>query len=103
MADTNGYIKLHRSILSWEWYSDIKTRGLFIHLLLSARWEDTLCMGQVIKRGQLCTTVRELSELNGLTSKKVRTAIVHLQTTGEITIQSYMGVEVCYHRTLLLG
>ena len=88
MADTNGYIKLHRSILSWEWYGDIKTRGLFIHLLLSARWEDTRCMGQVIKRGQLCTTVRELSELNGLTSKEVRTAIVHLQTTGEITIQS---------------
>lgn len=88
MADTNGYIKLHRSILSWEWYSDIKTRGLFIHLLLSARWEDTRCMGQVIKRGQLCTTVRELSELNGLTSKEVRTALVHLQTTGEITIQS---------------
>lgn len=88
MADTNGYIKLHRSILSWEWYGDIKTRGLFIHLLLSARWEDTRCMGQVIKRGQLCTTVRELSELNGLTSKEVRTALVHLQTTGEITIQS---------------
>lgn len=88
MADTNGYIKLHRSILSWEWYGDIKTRGLFIHLLLSARWENTRCMGQVIKRGQLCTTVRELSELNGLTSKEVRTALVHLQTTGEITIQS---------------
>ncbi len=88
MADTNGYIKLHRSILSWEWYGDIKTRGLFIHLLLSARWEDTRCMGQVIKRGQVCTTVRELSELNGLTSKEVRTALVHLQTTGEITIQS---------------
>lgn len=88
MTDTNGYIKLHRSILSWEWYSDINTRGLFIHLLLSARWEDTRCMGQVIKRGQVCTTVRELSELNGLTSKEVRTALVHLQTTGEIMIQS---------------
>lgn len=88
MADTNGYIKLHRSIMSWEWYEDIKTRGLFIHLLLSARWEDTRCMGQVIKRGQLCTTVRELSELNGLTSKEVRTALSHLQTTGEIIIQS---------------
>ena len=32
--------------------------------------------------------MRELSELNGLTSKEVRTALVHLQTTGEITIQS---------------
>ncbi len=88
MADTNGYIKLHRSILSWEWYGDIKTRGLFIHLLVAAQWEDVRIEGQVIKRGQLCTTVRELSELNGLTSKEVRTALVHLKTTGEITIQS---------------
>ena len=88
MADTNGYIKLHRSILSWEWYGDIKTRGLFIHLLLSARWEDTRCMGQVIKRGQVCTTVRELSELNGLSTRQTRTALEHLQSTGEIKIQS---------------
>ena len=88
MADTNGYIKLHRSILSWEWYGDIKTRGLFLHLLVAAQWEDVRIEGQVIKRGQLCTTVRELSELNGLTSKEVRTALVHLKTTGEITIQS---------------
>ncbi len=88
MTDTNGYIKLHRSILSWEWYSDINTRGLFIHLLLSARWEDTRCMGQVIKRGQLCTTVRELSELNGLSTRQTRTALEHLQSTGEIKIQS---------------
>ena len=88
MTDTNGYIKLHRSILSWEWYNDINTRGLFIHLLLSARWEDTRCMGQVIKRGQLCTTVRELSELNGLSSRQTRTALEHLQSTGEIKIQS---------------
>lgn len=88
MTDTNGYIKLHRSILSWEWYNDINTRGLFIHLLLSARWEDTRCMGQVIKRGQLCTTVRELSELNGLSTRQTRTALEHLQSTGEIKIQS---------------
>lgn len=88
MTDTNGYIKLHRSILSWEWYNDINMRGLFIHLLLSARWEDTRCMGQVIKRGQLCTTVRELSELNGLSTRQTRTALEHLQSTGEIKIQS---------------
>ncbi len=64
MTDTNGYIILHRSIMSWEWYGDVKTRSLFIHLLLSARWEDTRCMGQVIKRGQLCTTVGAIEAYN---------------------------------------
>lgn len=88
MPENKGFIKLHRAILGWEWYGDINTRGLFIHLLLSACWEDTTYTGQVIKRGQLCTTVRELAEINGLTVKETRTALKHLQTTGEIIMCS---------------
>lgn len=88
MADTNGYIKLHRSILSWEWYSDIKTRGLFLHLLVAAQWEDVRIEGQVIKRGQLCTSIRKLADVVGLSERGVRTSLQRLQSTGEITMQS---------------
>lgn len=88
MADTNGYIKLHRSILSWEWYGDIKTRGLFLHLLVAAQWEDVRIEGQVIKRGQLCTSIRKLSDVVGLSERGVRTSLQRLQSTGEITMQS---------------
>ena len=88
MPENKGYIKLHRSILDWEWYGDIKTRALFMHLLICANWEDTGYMGRVIKRGQLCSTVKELAERNGLTTKEIRTALAHLQATGEITIHT---------------
>lgn len=30
-----GFILLHRSILRWEWYGDLNTARLFIHLLLT--------------------------------------------------------------------
>lgn len=88
MADTNGYIKLHRSILSWEWYGDIKTRGVFLHLLVAAQWEDVRIEGQVIKRGQLCTSIRKLADVVGLSERGVRTSLQRLQSTGEITMQS---------------
>lgn len=88
MTDTNGYIKLHRSILSWEWYGDIKTRGLFLHLLVAAQWEDVRIEGQVIKRGQLCTSIRKLADVVGLSERGVRTSLQRLQSTGEITMQS---------------
>lgn len=88
MADTNGYIKLHRSILSWEWYGDIKTWGLFLHLLVAAQWEDVRIEGQVIKRGQLCTSIRKLADVVGLSERGVRTSLQRLQSTGEITMQS---------------
>lgn len=36
-----GYIKIHRKMLDWEWYDDIPTKTLFLHLLLTANWKDS--------------------------------------------------------------
>lgn len=88
MTNTNGFIKLHRSVLSWEWYGDVNTRGLFIHLLLTAQWEDVSIGGRSIKRGQLCTSIRKLADVTGLSERGVRTSLQRLQSTGEITMQS---------------
>lgn len=82
----NGYIKLHRKIFEWEWYGDINTRLVFIHLLLCAEWEDCEFRGVHLKRGQLATTVRELAANNRLTIQQTKTALSHLQSTNEITI-----------------
>ncbi|MGN0641240.1 MAG: hypothetical protein ACI4JT_09865 [Oscillospiraceae bacterium] len=86
MPSTNGFVKLNRSIMNCEWYGDIKVRGLFVHLLLSACWEDKL--GADIARGQLRTTLRELSENSGLSIKETRTALERLKASGEITVCS---------------
>lgn len=80
-----GYISLHRSILKWEWYDDLKTKVLFIHLLLEANYEDKKWRGELIERGQLITSLRKLSEDTGLTLQQVRTSITKLKSTHEIT------------------
>lgn len=81
----NGHIKLHRSILDWEWWGDINTFRLFMTILLLANWKDKKWQGRVIKRGQLWTSIPTLAKVSGLTQQQTRTALKHLQSTGEIT------------------
>lgn len=51
-----GWIKLHRTLLKWEWYHDSKMVHLLVHLILKANHEDKRWRGIVIKRGQLATS-----------------------------------------------
>ena len=45
----DGFIKLHRKIIDWEWYDDINTKTLFIHILLMANFEDKKWHGETVK------------------------------------------------------
>ena len=40
-----GYIKLHRKLLEWEWYSDTNVKIVFLHCLLMANHDDTKWRG----------------------------------------------------------
>ena len=80
-----GHIKIDRKILEWEWYNDINTCRLFIHLLLKANWKDGRFQGTEVPRGSLVTSYNSLSKQTGLSVQNVRTAIKHLILTGEIT------------------
>lgn len=81
-----GWIKLHRKILDWEWYSDINTKVVFLHLLLSASHEVRKWRGIIIDKGQILTSQNILADTLGLSRRAVRVALDHLQTTNEITI-----------------
>ena len=81
----HDYIKLHRKILNWEWYSDQNTFCLFLHLLLTARFDDGRWKGIPIKAGQLITSLSSLSKATGLSIKSVRTSLNHLKASGEVT------------------
>lgn len=86
----NGsYIKIYRSLLDWEWYTDINTCRLFIHMLLKANWKDGKFQGKEIKRGSFVSSIRTLSDETKLTEREVRTAISHLKSTQEVTSKSY--------------
>lgn len=85
----NGWIKLHRQMLEWEWADEPATVALFVHLLLMAN-SDEKCRyrGIVLKAGQLITSVAGLSKATGITTKALRTRLERLVSTGEISVES---------------
>ncbi len=87
MMNNKGYIKLSRRIREWVWYKSLNTRAVFLHILLGASWESETVRGFAIKRGQFVTTVPELASENQLTVQQVKTALAHLKSTGDITVE----------------
>jgi DNA-binding transcriptional MerR regulator len=82
-----GWIKLHRALLEWEWYDDIPSKVLFIHLLLKCNHADGNYRGRKVLRGQRWTSIGHLAKETGLTVKQIRAAIEKLESTGEIGTQ----------------
>lgn len=80
-----GYIKLNRQVMSWEWYTDNNTFKIFIHCLLKANHKKAKWRGILIERGCFISSYSNLAKETGLTVRQVRTALNHLQMTGEVT------------------
>ncbi len=83
-----SWVKLHRKFLHWEWYDDINTKTIFLHLLLTANYEDKKWRGFVIRRGQRIVGSLALANEVRLSRQKVRTALERLKSTNEITTKS---------------
>lgn len=84
----SGFIKLYRDILDWEWYRDPCVCRLFVHLLLTANFEDARWRGIEVKRGQHVTSLASLSKETGLSLQQIRTALRKLKSSGEIGIRT---------------
>lgn len=84
----NGYIKLHRRMLDWEWYHDVNTKVVFLHLLLTANIKDEKWKGEEIKRGSRVISYPILADELNLTIRQARTALEHLKMTGEVTVKT---------------
>ena len=80
-----GWIKLHRQLLEWEWYNDNNTFRLFIHLLLMANHKDKKYKGMQLKAGTVITGLELLSKQTGLSVQQIRTSLKRLISTNEIT------------------
>lgn len=80
-----GWIKLYRKFLNWEWYKDNNVKVVFIHLLLTANHKDKKWKGKIIKRGQKLISINHLAQETNLTVQQTRTALNKLKSTNEIT------------------
>lgn len=84
----NGFIKIDRGMLDWGWYDDPSTKIVFLHLLLTANWKEREYRGHKLKVGDTVFGVSALADRLGLSVRQVRTAIQHLEKTGEITVKA---------------
>jgi hypothetical protein len=101
-SNEKGWIKLHRKFTSWGWYSDVNTKVVFLHLLLTANTDDGEFLGVKIKRGQVVIGRNKLSAEIGLSERQTRTALEHLKNTHEIdqqTTNKYTIVTICKYDT----
>lgn len=79
-----GYIKLFRSLLDWEWFDDSKTLHVFVYCLLRAGYKDATWKGINLKPGEFIGSRAQIAEKTRLTDSEVKTALMHLEKTGEI-------------------
>ena len=87
----NGFIKLYRSLLKWEWIDNPNVLSVFIHCLLLANWEDKKWHGKVIERGEFITSIEKLSTYTGLSIQQTRTALNKLNESGELVTKTQRG------------
>lgn len=82
-----GWLKIHRQITSWEWYSDLPVRVTFLHFLFNANWKDREYKGTLVKRGQLLTGSLTTPKEIGISRAQYRRAVDNLKKTTEITTE----------------
>lgn len=93
-----GWIKIHRGLLDWEWYSDTNCVRMALHLLLMANFQTKRWRGITVERGQLVTSRSILARETGLSEREVRTAISKLEKSDFLTSRatsSYTIVTIC--------
>lgn len=83
-----GFIKIHRKLLEWEWYDDNNVKVLFLHLLLKANYKDKKYRGETLKAGTVLTGRDILAKELSLSVQQLRTALQKLEATNEITIKT---------------
>lgn len=94
-----GWIKLHRKILEWQWWDDRNVVRLWIYILLRANHSARKWQGRRVPAGTFITSYPRMSEDTGLTVGELRTAMRKLKESGCVTTQPtnrYQAVSVVH-------
>lgn len=82
-----GFIKLHRSLLEWEWWDDHNAVRLLTYLLCAVNWQDKKWREITIKAGSMVLSWENLADRTGLSVQQCRTAMSKLERSGEVNRQ----------------
>ena len=78
----NGFVKLPRTILEWEWYDHPDVFRIYIHLLIKVNYAPARWRGMDILEGEHITSTAKLSEELNMSEFKVRESLSKLEKTG---------------------
>lgn len=81
----DGWLKIHRKLLDWQWYGDIYCVRLFLHLLLTCDGKARRLRGRDFAAGSLLTSVDTLADELKLDQHIVIATLRKLESTGDIT------------------
>lgn len=84
----NGYIKLYRKVLEWEWHDEPITVATFIYCLLRANYDLQRWHGELVQPGQFITSMSNMASDIGISRQNLKTAINHLKSTHTLTTKS---------------
>lgn len=85
---TGGYIKIHRSMLDWEWYQDDRCVRLLLHLHLKANYSPGRWKGKEVGAGQMVTSSFQLAGQLGWSRSAVIRTMDKLKMCGEVDTTS---------------
>ena len=94
-----GFMRVSREKVSdFEWLDNPTICYCFFRLLFKANYKDGRWQGIEVKRGQLLTGRKSLSDELNLTERQIRTCLEKLTTTGYIdqqTTNKYTIITIC--------
>ena len=83
MSNLNGFVKLHRKMIEWGWYSDCVVKDVFLHILIVATFKPAQYRGYDLVPGQAIIGLNKLSKELGFSIQQVRTALKKLEISRE--------------------
>ncbi len=78
----NGFVKLPRSILEWEWYDHPDVIRMYIHLLIKVNYAPAKWRGIDILEGEHISSISKLSNQLMMSEFKVRESLSKLEKSG---------------------
>lgn len=94
----DGWIKVHRKMLEWEWYDKSEMVHLFIDLLLNANTKEAVWRGKTIPIGGQITSLDSLSKRTKLSIQTIRTCLARFENNKQITQEAtnkYRLITIC--------
>lgn len=99
----DGYIKIFRQIKDWAHFQEPSVLLMWIWLLVSVNFKDGYFHGKLVKKGEIITSFRKISEETGLSVNTIRSCLDKLKMSGEITQKKSENSQISQYTHIVIN